>query len=207
MEPYSSSDLGRPDRHGRRHVRRSRRVRSRHRRAVSGHAGGRRPRRDDELGRAVLGRQRDVAGARRRRAVGRVPDRLCRDHAGVLSPGDRDAAGARPARRVVRVPLGRETVAPDMGCGVRRRLDHRGVPAGRHSRRTAPGRERRRSAICGRRVRLADAIRDLRRSRRGGGIRTARCDVAGDAHVGSGAGTRPPLGDDPALASCSARWW
>ena len=36
-----------------------------------------RARPDDRLDRAVLGRQRDLAGARRRRAVGRVPARLC----------------------------------------------------------------------------------------------------------------------------------
>ena len=59
---------------------------------------------DDEFDRAVLGRQRDLAGARRRRIVGRVPDRLCRHHAGDVSAGDRDAARAGVPRRGVRIP-------------------------------------------------------------------------------------------------------
>ena len=54
--------------------------------------------------RAVLGRQRDLAGARRRRPVGRVSARLRGDHAGALSAGDRDAARARVPRRRVRIP-------------------------------------------------------------------------------------------------------
>ena len=63
-----------------------------------------RARPDDALDRAVLGRQRNLARARRRRTVGRVSDRLCRDHAGVLSAGDRDAAGVGVPRRRVRIP-------------------------------------------------------------------------------------------------------
>ena len=53
------------------------------------------PRRDDELRRAVLGRQRDLAGARRRRSVGGVSAGLRGHHAGLLPAGDRHAAGAR----------------------------------------------------------------------------------------------------------------
>jgi hypothetical protein len=63
-----------------------------------------RARPDDELGRAVLGRQRDLAGARRRRIVGRVPAGLCHHHAGGLSADHRHAARADLPRRRVRVP-------------------------------------------------------------------------------------------------------
>ncbi len=64
------------------HVRHPRRLRSRHRHSVSVRGSETRARPDDELGRAVLGRQRDLAGARRRRAAGGVSGRLCGDHAG-----------------------------------------------------------------------------------------------------------------------------
>ena len=53
------------------------------------------------IDRAVLGRQRDLAGARRRRIVGGIPESLCGHHAGALSAGDRDAAGACVPRRRV----------------------------------------------------------------------------------------------------------
>ena len=59
------------------------------------------------LDRAVLGRQRDLAGARRRRPAGRLPARLCGDHAGALSAGDRHAAGAGVSRRRLRIPHAR----------------------------------------------------------------------------------------------------
>ena len=68
--------------------------------------GRRTPRPDDELGRAVLGRQRDLAGARRRRTARRLPAGLRGDHAGALPADHRHAAGARLPRRRLRVPLG-----------------------------------------------------------------------------------------------------
>jgi cytochrome d ubiquinol oxidase subunit II len=46
----------------------------------------RRPRRDDELRRPGLGRQRDLAGARRRRADGGIPAGLCGADAGLYTP-------------------------------------------------------------------------------------------------------------------------
>ena len=64
-----------------------------------------RPRPADELGRAGLGRQRDLAGARRRRPLRRLPARLRDHHAGGLSAGHRHAAGADLPRRRLRVPL------------------------------------------------------------------------------------------------------
>ena len=51
--------------------------------------------------RAVLGRQRNLAGVGWRRSVGRISDRLCRDHAGDVSAGNRDAAGTDIPRRGV----------------------------------------------------------------------------------------------------------
>ena len=60
---------------------------------------------DDELDRADLGRQRDLAGARRHRAAGGVSARLRDHHSGRVFPDPRDAAGAGVPRRRVRVPL------------------------------------------------------------------------------------------------------
>ena len=54
-----------------------------------------RPRPGDELGGAGVGRQRDLAGARRRRPDGGLPARLCHRHAGALRADHRHAAGAR----------------------------------------------------------------------------------------------------------------
>ena len=87
-----AADLGRRDRHRGRALRHPRRLRSRRRHPVPVQPRRKRARPDDRLDRAVLGRQRDLAGARRRRAVGRLPARLCGDHVGALSAGDRDAA-------------------------------------------------------------------------------------------------------------------
>ena len=60
------------------------RLRSRHRHPLSAVPGEGRPRRHDEHRRAGLGRQRDLAGARRRRPDGGLPARLCRADAGAL---------------------------------------------------------------------------------------------------------------------------
>jgi hypothetical protein len=61
-----------------------------------------RARPDDELDRAVLGRQRNLAGAGRRRLWVAFPHAYA-IIAGALPAGHRDAAGARVPRRVVRV--------------------------------------------------------------------------------------------------------
>ena len=70
--------------------------------AFAKHAG--RPRRDDGEHRALLGRQRDLAGAGRRRSLRGLPRRLCDAAAGLLPADLPDAAGADPARRRLRVP-------------------------------------------------------------------------------------------------------
>ena len=66
--------------------------RSRHRHPVSVPQDQARPRRCHELDRAGVGRQRDLAGARRRRALRGVSARLCGGAAGALCAADRDAA-------------------------------------------------------------------------------------------------------------------
>ena len=65
------------------------------------------PRRDDELRRAGLGRQRDLAGAGRRRPDGGVSARLCHDPAGALRAHHRHAARLDLPRRRVRISLAR----------------------------------------------------------------------------------------------------
>ena len=66
-----------------------------------------RARPDDEYGRSVLGRQRDLARPRRRRHDGRFPARLFDHHAGALPAGHRHAARAGVPRGGVRIPLAR----------------------------------------------------------------------------------------------------
>ncbi len=75
------------------------RFRPRPRHPVSAVSGKARPRRHHELRRAGLGRQRNLAGARRRRPDGGVPAGLCRADAGALHADDRDAARAGVPRR------------------------------------------------------------------------------------------------------------
>ena len=86
-------------------LRAARRLRPRPRRAVPARALAQGPRRHDELGRALLGRQRDLARARRRRPARRLPARLCRHAAGALHSRHPHADRADPARRRLRVPL------------------------------------------------------------------------------------------------------
>ena len=84
--------LGRHPRVRRVHVRRHGRLRSRHRHPVSGVR--RRPgaRHRDELHRAGVGRQRDLAGAGRRRIAGRVSAGVLDRAVGAVRAVDRDAA-------------------------------------------------------------------------------------------------------------------
>ena len=86
--------LGRRDRLRDPALRRPGRPRSRRRRAVRHDRGGGAPGPDDGHDRPVLGRQRDVAGGDRRRALRRVSRRLCGVPRRVLPPGAAAAARA-----------------------------------------------------------------------------------------------------------------
>ena len=79
--------------------------------------------------RSGLGRQRDLAGAGRRRAAGGVPAGLCDVPAGALCADHRDAAGADLPRRRLRVPLARPRIG-NSGPSVRGGSDRGGVGAG-----------------------------------------------------------------------------
>ena len=81
------------------------RLRSRPRHPVSAVSGESRSRRHHEQRRAGLGRQRNLAGARRRRHDGGVSAGLCGADAGALHADDRDAARAGVPRRRLRIPL------------------------------------------------------------------------------------------------------
>ena len=126
---------------------------------------------------AVLGRQRDLARARRRRTPGRVSARLCRVHAGVLYPADRDAAGAGVSRRDIRVSRHRAAQAV-LERRLRGRLDAGGAVPGRDPRRAGAGRRYRQRRIRRRPVRLGDAVRVRMRARRGRRLCFARRDLA-----------------------------
>ncbi len=158
------------------------------------------PRRDGELHRADLGRQRDLAGAGRRRPVRGVPAGLRGHHAGAVSDHHRHAAGADLSRRGVRVPLPRALARRPRRLGLRvlRRLDGGGVVPGADARRAAAGHPRGQPRLCRRLVGLADAIHAAVRPRRGDRLRAARRDLAGLAHRGRVAAPLP--------APCAAGW-
>ena len=123
MEWYLPVIWAASDRHRGRALRHPRRLRSRHRHPVSLRQGGEGTGPDDQFDRAVLGRQRDLARARRRRTVGRVPARLCGRDAGALSAGDRDAARVDVSRRRLRIPHRRGHQQEILDLCVCRRLD------------------------------------------------------------------------------------
>ena len=172
----ADGDMGRSDRLCRAGLRAARRLRSRRRHPVRGRAARRRSRRDAELDRTGVGRQRDLAGVRRRRAVRDVSARLCGDPAGAVSGDHRHAAGAGVPRRRLRVPLPRRERARArvVGSGVLRRLDAGGFLPGPGARWTAPGYPRAGPRLCRRLVGLADRIHRGVRDRRGGRVCVAR---------------------------------
>ena len=163
---------------------------------------------DDELGRAVLGRQRDLAGHGRHRAVRRLPARLLDHHAGALRAGGAHAAGAGLPRRGVRVPLGGEAAPPALGPRLRRRLDHRRLrpgadprrPAARH---TGGGQPVRRS-----RVRLAQSLQPHVRGGAGHRLRADRGLLARHEDLGRGGAARARAGAAAARGAprLSSRW-
>ena len=74
-----------------------------------------RSRRHHEHRRAGLGRQRDLAGARRRRHDGGVSAGLCGADAGALHADDRDAARPGLPRRRLRIPLAHRSASATAG--------------------------------------------------------------------------------------------
>ena len=130
---------------------------------------------DDRRHRAGLGRQRDLAGARRRRADGGVPARLFGPPAGALRAAHRHAAGADLPRRRLRVPPPATSgTAGWWTLGFVARLLCRDLRARRRARRLHPGHRRRRPRLCRRLVRLADAVQRLHRRRAPLRLRAAR---------------------------------
>ena len=99
-----------------------------------------------ERRRADLGRQRNLAGRRRRGALGRLSPHL-RDFAlCLLSSAFRHARRPDPARSSLRVSLQDRADALDLGCRLRRRLARRDVHAGHDGRRAGRGASDRRMA-------------------------------------------------------------
>ena len=134
------------------------RLRPRARHAVSVLPEARRPQRHDEFRRAGVGRQRNLAGAGRRRTARGISPRLCDPDAGAVHADDRHAARARAARRGVRIPLADDARAEPVGYRLCGRLVHRGAGAGNRARRDPAGHHRRKPAIRRRLVGLADTV-------------------------------------------------
>ena len=96
-----------------------------------------RPRPHDELGGADLGRQRDLARPRRRRAARRLPARLRHHPAGALLPDPDHADGAHLPRRRLRVAL-QGVAAAAATSGTRRSTTARSSPRSRKASCSAP---------------------------------------------------------------------
>ncbi len=121
-------------------LRAARRLRSRRRHPLRRtRAAKREARRHDERHRADLGRQRDLARRDRRRALGRLSDRLCDASVRLLSAAAAHAGGADPARRRIRIPAQDRALALDLGRELRRRLARRRLHAGPDRRRAGRG--------------------------------------------------------------------
>ena len=194
--------LGRADRLRGARLRAVRRLRPRHRHPVPARWLRERPRPGHELGGPGVGRQRDLAGARRRRADGGFPARLRHRAAGAVRADYGDAAGPGVSRRRLRVPLAGDGQAP-LGLGVRRRLDAGGVGAGHRAGRAGAGHPGVRSQLCRRLVGLADAVQPPHGYRAGGRLRPARCHLADHEDYRRVAGARLPASPG---SPGSARW-
>ncbi len=130
--------------------------------------------------------------------LGRVPPRLRHRHAGALSAGDRDAARAGVSRRRLRIPRDRRQQGA-VEHGLRRRLDARGLCAGRDPRRPDPRHRGQGRRLCWRHVRLGDAVRVAVRVRSVVRLCAARRDLAGDENQRSGGRPRANASDVAAL--------
>ena len=185
---------------------RARRLRSRRRHPVRRSSTTRRPRRDGQFDRAGLGRQRDLAGARRRRAVGgrsRSPMRsilpalylpiivmlLALVFRGVAFEF-RFRAATRRGRQLWDLAFfaGSTLAALLPGPGARR---------------PAAGHPRREPRLCRRLVGLADRLHPALRHRGRRRLRAARRLLADLAHRGRAAGAQPP----PRRARSARRRW
>ncbi len=117
-----------------------------------------RPRRHHEHRRAGVGRQRDLAGARRRRLDGGVSAGLCGADAGAVHADHRDAGRPDLSRRRLRISLEDPERTQPLGRRVCRRIAAGGAGAGHRTWRDPAGRACRGAAVCRRLVGLADAV-------------------------------------------------
>ena len=118
----------------------------------------------DELDRADLGRQRDLAHSRQRRPAGRFPGRLRHHHSGGLFPDPFDAAGADLPRACLRIPLPRRRAPHVLGSRLCRGLCAGGFRPRRGARLVHPGLPGRRPPLRRRLVRLLHAVFDFLRA-------------------------------------------
>ena len=139
-----------------------------------------RSRRHHEQRRAGLGRQRNLAGARRRRHDGGVSAGLCGADAGALHADDRDAARPGVPRRRLRIPLAHARGTQQVGHRLCRRIAAGDAGAGHCARRHPARHPCRGPAICRRLVGLADAVQHPDRRGAGDRLCAARRDMAGD---------------------------
>ena len=150
------------------------------------------------LDRAVLGRQRDLAGARRRRVCWSRSRRPMRSIMPALYLPVIVMLLALVFRGVAFEFRTVSTQQEMLELRLRRRLDARGVLPGRDPRRADSGHHGRERRLCRRRVRLGDAVRAAVRARRGRRLRAARRHLAGDEDRRRGRRARARAGQDAA---------
>ena len=151
-----------------------------------------RSRRHHEQRRAGLGRQRNLAGARRRRLDGGVSAGLCGADAGAVHADHRDADRPDLSRRRLRIPLAHDAsernrwdiafAGGSLLAALAQGIALGAILQGVH----VEGR-----ALCRRLVGLADAVQHPDRRRAGRRLRAARRDLAGDEDRGRACATRP----------------
>ncbi|CAG9231395.1 hypothetical protein BCAR13_630021 [Paraburkholderia caribensis] len=173
-----SCHLGRDHRAGRVHLCDARRLRSRHRPAVSILRGEKRPASDAQYSRPRLGRQRNVSRARRCRPVRCIPRCLFDAAARQLSAVDPDGRGSDLSRRGVRTARESDPYAACVGSRVHLRLGaRRALPGHRIGIAVARNQNHRRT-FRRRSVRLALALQPVLRNRRAHHVCDARLRMA-----------------------------
>src|SRR4029077_19968432 len=173
------------------------RLRSRSWHLVSAVCEQERSRRYHEQRRAGLGRQRNLAGAGRRRPDGRVSTGLCGADAGAVHAHDRDARRPDLSRCCVRISLAHHAKrAKPLGPCLCRRIGACSAGAGHCAWRHPAGHPCRGPTLWRRMVGLVDAVQHPHRTLPSRRLCAARRNVAGDEDGGRGSrqGLSPELG-------------
>src|SRR5262249_15990642 len=161
--------------------------------ALQLHAGHAIPQSRDERDCARMGRQRDLAGAGRRRVACGLSACLRHPHPGALFSDPGHAAGAGVSRRRLRVPLSRCRAQDLLGSWLLLRLADRNAGPGHDARRLHPVLQGRGPRLCRRPARFLDAVLGSHRHCAGLRLRAPGRRLAGAQDRGRHPGAGAPL--------------